>query len=132
MAIILENRRAIAVVKNKAQRDFIMQQLIDNVKSLNLAADRRPSKPFELTEWELSKGTTPTAANAVAPPLPKAGGSGLTNPLLVVPKVASPVLLAPVPASTGIANSETASASSAAPPSPAAAGLAGFGSSMLG
>ena len=99
MAVILENRRAVAICKNKAQRDFIMQQLLENVKALNLAADRRPAKPQELVEWESTHGRTgPQAAGSSAgngraggavPPAPVAPLLGGT-PAAVPPPLPTP------------------------------------------
>ncbi|MCP3883971.1 MAG: hypothetical protein GY700_00545, partial [Propionibacteriaceae bacterium] len=56
LAVVLENRRAVAIVKNKAQKTFIMRNLTEAVKAANLVADKRPLKPQELTVWEASKG----------------------------------------------------------------------------
>ena len=142
MAIIMENRRAIAVVKNKAQKDFIMQQLTEGVRTLNLVADRRPPKPQELTEWEggqrqagaKASGATPPApatpatpaalpAALPAPPAPPAPAPGKAS----APGVPPPLLPPPV-----VTHLAAASAGSGpAPPPPAASSLAAFGSAVL-
>ena len=155
MAVILENRRAVAVCKNKAHRDFIMQQLLEHVKAFNLAPDRRPAKPQELVEWESTHGRTGQQAagssagsgraGGAAPPAPVAplpggtpaavaspGGAGGAAPGVspampppVVPKAAGTALPPPIVPSGG------ASGSSGAPPPPAATGLAAFGAAVL-
>ena len=154
MAIILENRRAVAIVKNKAHREFIMQQLIENVRNLNLAADTRPAKPQELTAWEsanvttgkpkapapqvlgapLLMGTSIPADPAIpSPPEDARGGAGFPPPAGVSPMMPPPRLstalapdLPPVAGSvTGSSATGPGAAGSAAP------GLAGFGSSLL-
>ena len=43
LALILENRRAVAFVKNKAHRDFIMDNLSHEVKVQGLAPDPQPA-----------------------------------------------------------------------------------------
>ena len=68
MAIIMENKQAVAVVKNKAHREFIMQQLVECVKTFNLAPDKRPTKPQELTSWESSHGRAAQAGGAAQQP----------------------------------------------------------------
>ena len=45
LAFILENRRAVAIGKNKAHKDFIMNNLSEAVKTQGLAPDARPAKP---------------------------------------------------------------------------------------
>ena len=136
MAIILENRRAVAVVKNKAQREFIMSQLMDGVKVLNLAADRRPAKPHELTAWESSQLGSNPRPSTLPPPGTGAGGTtgaaqGASThlpppqvPPPAVPKGAPPQL--PPPAVPTGASPPPAAASP-----PAAGGLAAFGAQML-
>ena len=152
MAVILENRRAVAICKNKAQRDFIMQQLLENVKTLGLAADKRPAKPQELVEWESTRGRTgqqaagSSAGNGRAggavPPAPVApwlgaGGAGGAAPG-ASPQLPPPAVLPPaLPKAAGAAlpppilPSGGASGSSGAPPPPAATGLAAFGAAVL-
>ena len=148
MAIILENRRAVAVVKNKAQRDFIMHQLTEGVKKLNLAADKRPAKPQELTEWESSRGRAgqagrpapPAQGTPAAPKVPSQAVPAPQMSPLAAPKADSPALLAPMfPAPAAAAAPDPAAAAApaaapaaqAAPPPTAAASLAAFGSSVL-
>ncbi len=142
---MLENRRAIAIVKNKVQKTFIMKNLTEAVKAANLVADRRPPKPQELTAWEAAKGLAATGGAAEAkasgqPPLaprppsfhlaaaPKAGGGAAGAcgwPLLPPPveaKAAAPALPPPVVGS--------GAATSSAPPAPSPA-LAVFGQAVL-
>ena len=52
LAFILENRRAVAIVKNKAHKEFIMNNLAEEVEMQGLAPDTQPAKPDELTAWE--------------------------------------------------------------------------------
>ena len=148
MAVILENRRAVAICKNKAQRDFIMQQLLENVKALSLAADRRPAKPQELVEWESTRGRTgqqaagSSAGNGRAggavPPAPVApwlgaGGAGGAapgaSPQLPPPAVLPPAL--PKAAGAALPPPILPSGSSGSSPPPAATGLAAFGAAVL-
>ena len=157
MAIIMENRRAVAIVKNKAQKDFIMQQMTEGVKTLNLVADKRPPKPQELTEWEGGQrqasvkavGATPAAlavpgatfglpgatsglpgappAALPPPPAPSAPAPGKAAP---PGKAAAPAL--PPPVVTQTAGASVGFASPApAPPPPAASALAAFGAAVL-
>ena len=143
MAVILENRRAVAIVKNKAQREFIMKQLAEGVKAQNLATDRRPQKPQELTEWETSRGAVTAKAGGAAP-LPGGGSFGAAGGAAggAVGKASAPVVPPAVLAGTapvlppavvaGAAAPPAAGASpSPAPPPPATAGLAAFGASVL-
>ena len=111
MAIISENRRAVAIVKNKHHREFVMNQLCEGVRALNLAPDTRPPKPQELTAWESARGTDAKAGGA-APLLggtPAAGGGApggqarspvmppLVPPPVVPPRVVSPPAMMPPP-----------------------------------
>ena len=123
MAVILENRRAVAICKNKAQRDFIMHQLLENVKALNLAADKRPAKPQELVEWESTHGKRP--ANTPVAPLLGAGGAGGAVPLPAPKAAVLPLALPPpiLPSGGAVLCS--------APPPPAATSLAAFGAAVL-
>ena len=119
LAFILENRRAVAFVKNKAHRDFIMDNLSHEVKAQGLAPDPRPAKPEQLTAWEARRGNTcqPAPVRLVAagvgatsrPPAPAGTPSSQTTgrgPTLLG-------LLAPPPAGSQ-------------PPQPATGGLVGF------
>ncbi len=49
LAFILENRRAVGIMRNKAYRDFVKGLLIESVKTMNLTPDTHPPKPTELT-----------------------------------------------------------------------------------
>ena len=148
MAVILENRRAVGIVKNKDQRDFIMQQLTEGVKTLNLAANRRPAKPQELTDWESSPGAK--AAGAPPPVLGVAGGvaggaaggggagaaaaggaPSLRPPVLPPPTVAGPGVASPAAASMGPPPPPSAANPGAAGSAAATPGLAAFGAAVL-
>ena len=131
LAFVLERKRAVAVVRNAAEKKFVKATLARAVKSLGLAPDRRPPKPAELVAWEARGavgGAPPNAvvppprppvpaAGAVAPAAPAAGGT--PNVFMVQPPAVAPP---PVAASS-------AAAPAAAPPVPAA--LAAFGASPL-
>ena len=150
MAVILENRRAIAIVKNKAQKDFIMEQLTAGVKSLNLVADTRPRKPQHLIAWEMASGGAAKAGGAA----PKAGGLPVLGSIPGAPSAPlaqPPTGLSPppgagagggLPLASGKAPSPIlppvggAGAAVLLPPTPASSaesstGLAGFGASVL-
>ena len=124
LAFILENRRAVAIVKNKAHKEFLMQTLTDAVKTFNLAPDTRPAKPEEIVAWEARRGgsnapkaAAPTPAKAPAP----AAGVALPPPAAPTSGQA-PTLPAPtLPGAPAGPSSQTTSA----------AGLAAFGSSIL-
>ena len=143
MAFIMESRRAVAVVKNKAQRDFIMRCLIDAVKTNNLAADKRPPKPQELTAWETAHGLARTGGSAgeaadLPPVVPQAAAAGgaagreAAGRAPVLPPPACPTLPPPAP-ETGVATlPPPVPAAGAGPPPPAATpGLAAFGAAVL-
>ena len=75
LAFILENRRAVAFAKNKAHKDFIMENLSHEVKTQGLAPDTQPTKPEQLKAWEGNMGNT-------CPPAPirlAAAGAGATS-----------------------------------------------------
>ena len=76
LAFILENKRAVGIMKNKAHRDFVKEQLIEAVKTLNLAPDTRPPKPPELATWEGAKSRIHTTTPAPQVVLP---GFGLSD-----------------------------------------------------
>ena len=116
LAFVLERKRAVGIVKNKAHKDFVMKNLVAAVRSFGLAPDKRPPKPVDLIAWETTRPSTLSApALPKGPPVPKAE----------MPAV--PVL--PMPVVTGPA-SPAAGAGPTLPP-PAVSGLAAFGSSAL-
>ena len=45
LASILENRRAVGIMKNKAQKEFVMQRLMEAVWANNVAPGARPPPP---------------------------------------------------------------------------------------
>jgi hypothetical protein len=81
LAFIWENRRAVAIVKNKAHRDCIVENLSHDVKTQGLAPDARPAKPEQLTAWEakmgerLSASTSKACCNKGRCDIPAAGSS---------------------------------------------------------
>jgi hypothetical protein len=134
MAVILENRRAVAIVKNKDHKEFIMQQLMDSVKFLNLAADTRPAKPHELTTWELAGGAAKAGGAAPqAPGAPVLGGTPTAAGAGGAAAGASPMIPPPMPPRFGtpVLPPPCNPAAPGAPPPPAAAGLAAFGAQTL-
>ena len=52
LAFVLERKRAVGIVKNKAHTDFVMKNLVAAVRSLGLAPDKRPPKPVDLVADE--------------------------------------------------------------------------------
>ena len=137
LAFVLERKRAVAVVRNAAEKKFVKATLARAVKSLGLAPDRRPTKPAELVAWE--------ARGAVggAPPNPKAGVPPPRPPVPAAGALA-PAVRSGVTAAGGTPNVFTvrppavepppaAASSSAAPAAapPVSACLAAFGASTL-
>ncbi len=119
LAFILENRRAVAFVKNKAHRDFIMDNLSHEVKVQGLAPDSQPAKPEQLTSWEAKRGN----ACQPAPVRLGAAGAGVTSRLPAPASMPSspttrcgPTLPGPVPPPSG-----------SQPPQTTTGGLVGFG-----
>ena len=110
-AFLLENRRAVAIVKNKAHKDFNMNILMQTVKTQNLAADTRPVRPAELAVWEATRRRGAPAPGPAPGPTP--GPTPSTGPpLATLPPPPAAVTLPP-------------------PPAAGAASLAGFGASVL-
>ena len=142
LAFVLERKRAVAVVRNNHEKKFVKATLVQAVKTLGLAPDRRPAKPAELVAWETRKavGGALPKAGATRPPAPAAGG---TPNVFTVPTPAATPSSAPaaggapgvftVPAPAAAQSSAPAASSStapaAAPPPPAA--LAAFGAASL-
>ena len=133
LAFIIERKRAVGIVKNAHQEKSVKDNLVQAVKTLGLAPDRRPPKPHELVAWEQGLKVGGAA------PMPKAatgdaGGNGA--PTIVPPKPQGTPSVIPMPKATGTA---TPAATPAAVPEavPAAAPnglgptLAAFGSSTL-
>ena len=130
LAFILENRRAVAIVKNKAHRDFIMNNLSEAVKTQGLAPDTRPAKPEELTAWETRKGSTCPQAVPPAPSLCAAARAGATTrrPAWPHSRHAFPAAARRGPTLPGL---PAPPAGGPPPPQPATGGLAGFGTAVL-
>ena len=118
LAFVLERKRAVGIMKNKAHRDFVFKNLSAAVRSLGLAPDKRPPKPADLTAWE----TTRPAANAGPRPTarPKVGALAPPSAPSLGAAVVTGALLAPPAAGGG-----------PMPPAAAAADLAAFGSEAL-
>ena len=136
LATIIENRRAVAIVKNKEHKEFVMKNLSEQVRALNLAADKRPPKPQELSTWESTHGTG-ARANL---PLPAGGAlaaAGGAPPSGAPPRGNAPVLPpAMVPAPSGLPMPVVPPLSVPSPAAPASApspgsGLAAFGAAVL-
>ena len=110
LAFVLERKKAVGIMKNKAHKDFVMQNLKQHVKTLGIAPDKRPPKPAALKAWE---------AQRVAPP----GVRGGLPPF----QQSNPAPDPPAPSQTQPAPSEPA------PPAPSqtSPGLAQFGNSAL-
>ncbi len=144
LAFILENKRAVGIMKNKAHRDFVKGLLIESVKTMNLAPDTRPPKPTELTTREAFPGrrgmVVAKAIEPVEPGVPKAPSAG-TPPMPSMPSMPSmpPVslgspqaLLPPVAPMAQEATNVPETAPPAVPlPVARAGGLAAFGASPL-
>ena len=150
LAIIMENRRAVGIVKNKAHRDFVMQQLLEGIQTLNLAPDTRPPKPQELVAWESraaaakAGGATPgvpplggiptatgTAGAASSPPPPPARSVPTIVPTVPPPlgaTVHKPASLPPPIGSSPAGSASSANSDSSHPPP---VGLAAFGAQVL-
>ena len=138
LAYVLERKRAVAIVRNLAEKRFVKANLARSVKSFGLAPDRRPPKPAELVAWETRQtiGGSPNAA--VPPPTP---------PVPATRALAPAVSAAPAaPAAGGTPNVFTVGPPAVAPPQAAAsssaapaatplqavqANLAAFGASPL-
>ena len=117
-AFLLENRRAVAIVKNKVHKDYVMGNLLQTVKNQNLAADTRPQRPPELAAWEASH---PRAGNSTPGPTPRPppqAPAALPPPPSALPP--PPAALPSPPAVLGVL-----------PAPPANPGFAGFGAVAL-
>ena len=67
LAFVLERKRAVGVVKDAKHKELMKKNLVQAVKTLGMAPDRRPGKPAELVAWEAvrSVGGLPSAAGGV-------------------------------------------------------------------
>ena len=135
MAIICENRRAVAIVKNKDHREFVMNRLCEGVRALNLAPDTRPPKPQELTEWESARGTG-AQAGAAAPllggtPAARDAAPGGQAPLPKMPPMVPPPQVLSPPATMPMVPPPVVSPTGAAPAPTSEPVLAAFGASVL-
>jgi hypothetical protein len=135
LAFILENRRAVAIVKNKAHRDFIMKYLLDAVKTQGLAPDARPAKPEELTARETKRGIArppagppPLAATQTAPSLLAPVGADATSPPPAAASMPSPPAAGCGPTLPGVPEPPAGGPMSL---QPTTRGLAGFGAAVL-
>jgi len=133
LAFVLERKRAVGIVKNKAHKDYVQANLVEAVKALGLAPDRRPVKPSELTTWEASR-VGAKAAHASGAPLPRtANASGANAP------ASAPMLGTLIPSAGERPFSPPMPAAAATPLAPAGApspttsqtALAAFGSAAL-
>jgi len=77
LAFILERKRAVGIVKNPKHKEFVKKNLMQAVKTLGLAPDRRPAKPAYLVAWEQSRnvGGNPPAIGAASSSLSYAAGT---------------------------------------------------------
>lgn len=133
LAYVLERKRAVGIMKNKAHKDFVHANLALAVKSLGLAPDRRPAKPSDIATWEASR----TRPGGNPPPVQQTTLAPAPNAIPVLGTVIPPPSTAAAKASMGPAtlpmpSPASSSPTAAAPPtdSPAQA-LAAFGSSAL-
>ena len=134
LAFVLERKRAVAVVRNAHEKNFVKANLVRAVKTLGLAPDRRPAKPAELVAWETSRavGGPLPKAGAPMPPRPSAPAAGAAAPSSAPAAGGAPgVFTVPAPAAAPSSAPATSSspAPAATPPPPAA--LAAFGASSL-
>ena len=130
LPFILENRRAVAIVKNKAHRDFSMNNLSEAVKTQSLAPDARPTKPEELTAWETNKGNTCPPAGPPAPSLRAAAGAGATTRPPASTGMPSPPTAGRGPTLPGLPAPPT-SGPPPSQPTTGEGGLAGLGAAVL-
>ena len=133
LAFILERKRAVGIVKNPRHKDVVTKNLVQAVKTLGLAPDRRPAKPADIVAWEQSRnvGGKPPAvgvastsfSSAAAPSVPVVAGTTSGPPSAPpAPLVAGRTSAPPAPA-----QAEPASCRSAA----AGPLMAAFGQSTL-
>ena len=123
LAFVLERKRAVGVMKKKAHKDFVMNNLKGAVKALGLAPDQRPPKPAALTAWETSRSLS-------APP------AGSPKALYGVP-ARVPTLTTPTAPPAGSGPGQSGGPGQAGGPeggpgqAPGGPGLAAFGSAPL-
>ena len=124
LAFILENKRAVAIVKNKAHTDFIMVNLSHEVKTQGLAPDARPTNPEQLAYWEARRGN----ACPPAPIMLAAAGAGATTRPPAPASMPSPPAAGRGPTLPGL---PVPPAGGPPPPQPTTGGLAGCGAAVL-
>ena len=95
LAFVIERKRAVGLMKNKAHKDFAMSTLKNAVKTLGLAPDTRPPKPAALTAWESSRSLPAKQATVPKAPGPPAG-LGLGPSVAMLPAPPPPCLCPPV------------------------------------
>jgi hypothetical protein len=125
-AFLLENRRAVAIVKNKAHKEYVMSNLTQAVKTQNMAVDTRPARPAELAAWETRRpqGGMPASTPVPRPSALTPAPATLPGALATLPP--PPEVSPPAPAAL------PSPPAAAVPPAPAAAtGIAGFGAAIL-
>ena len=133
LAYVLERKRAVALVRNAAEKRFVMANLARSVKTLGLAPDRRPTKPAELVAWEARRavgGAPPNPKAGVPPPTPPVPAAGALAPAVPAAGGTPNVFTVRPPA---VAPPPAAASSSAAPAAapPVSACVAAFGASTL-
>ena len=128
LAFIIERKRAVAIVKNAKHKAFVTKNLVQAVKSLGLAPDRRPPKPADLVAWESSRalgGTPPPAATASPNVMGATPTAPTTKATLAAPPPVTGTSSGAAPAAIGVPGAIVV-ASGAVPPA-----LAAFGRSTL-
>ena len=128
LAFVLERKRAVGIVKNKAHRDFVYKQLADAVKANGLAPDKRTPKPQDLIAWEqrraiLGPSPVPSAPRPLAPQPP--------SPTPSAARLPAPSRPAQGPTLGALQTMGTADASIGSAGSASAAGLNAFGAIAL-
>jgi hypothetical protein len=130
LAYVLERKRAVGIMKNKAHKDFVHANLVVAVKSLGLAPDRRPAKPSDIATWEASR----TRPGGNPPPVPQttpAPAPAPTAPVLgttISSQSSATATIPPMPSPASASWTHTTAAPPANSPTQA---LAAFGSAAL-
>ena len=119
LAFVLERKRAVGIVKNKAHRDLACKQLADAVKANGLAPDKKTPKPRDLIEWE-QRGPVPILG-------PCSAGVLAPQPPPLAPVAAGP----PGPTLGALQTVGTADARTESAGSAPAVGLSAFGAITL-
>ena len=128
LAFVLERKRAVGIVKNKAHRDFVYKQLADAVKANGLAPDKRTPKPQDLIAWEQQRGISGPSPVPSAP-RPLAQQPPSPTPSAAMPP--APSRPAQGPTLGALQTMGTADASTGSAGSASAAGLNAFGAIAL-